>query len=103
MYGEAINTKNKQSKDSRKPIDNVMISLWSEDDKGHLYSGTPINAKNVIRRNINDDKAANQDDIEQVIFTGQEDQAFFFNKTDSGSIQLNIINMEVSKKELKKS
>ena len=32
-----------------------MISLWSEDSKGHLFAGKPITAKNVIKRPINED------------------------------------------------
>ena len=34
--------------------DVTLISLWSEDPKGHLFAGKPITAKKLIKRPINE-------------------------------------------------
>ena len=54
-YAKAVVYEDYRNQFTNENDDITMISLWTEDQKGHLFSGKPITAKNVIKRPINED------------------------------------------------
>ena len=53
-YADSVEYEDDRSLKTNENDDITMISLWSEDEKGHLFSGKPITAKNLIKRPINE-------------------------------------------------
>lgn len=72
----------------------ALISFWSKASTGQLQCSRPLKIPNIVKRQVNEEQ-----DLSQVLFTGESGTVIFFithsgGDNESTSYILNVINLE---------